>query len=95
MNRISNVAGAIDVGGGGCTDSSSGGKAEAAPGMPVPVDASANLPKSSAGQVLNCAAIRAGTDPTAVHRPILRRRLLTIGARCCVMSPDCIQNVDN
>jgi len=95
MKRISKVAGAIDVGGGGRTGSSRGGIAALAPAMPVPIDALTNRPKSSAGQVVNCPAIRARTDSTAVQRRSLRRSLLTIGARCCVMSPDCIQNVDN
>ena len=95
MKRISKVAGAIEVDGGGRSGSSRGGMAALAPAIPVPIDALTNLPKSSAGQVVNCPAMRPTTDSTAVQRRSRRRSLLTIGARCCVMSPDCIQNVDN
>ena len=95
MNRISNVAGAIDVGGGGRTGSRCGGMAAIAPAIPVPVDALANRPKSSAGHVVNWPATRATTASTALQRRRRRTRLLTNDARCCVISPDCIQNVDN
>jgi hypothetical protein len=95
MKRISKVAGAVEVGGGGRTGSSSGGMAALAPAIPVPIEALTNLPKSSAGHVVNCPATRARTDSTAVQRRSRRSSLLTIGARCCVMSTDCIQNVDN
>src|SRR6266850_2806461 len=95
MKRISKVAGAIDVGGGGRRGSTEGGKAAIAPAMPVPIEALTNFPKSSAGHVVNWPAMRVSTASTAGNRRIRRRSLLTIGARCCVMSPDCIQNVDN
>ena len=95
MKRISNVAGAMEVGGGGRRGSTEGGRAAIAPAMPVPIDALTNLPKSSAGHVVNWPAMRESTASTAGNRRIRRRSLLTIGARCCVMSPDCIQNVDN
>src|SRR6266699_420882 len=94
MNRISNVAGAIDVGGGGRSGSLEGGRAAIAPAMPVPMEALTNRPKSSAGQVVNCPAMRVSTASTAGNRRIQRTSLLTNDARCCVMSPDCIQNVD-
>ena len=95
MKRISKVSGALDVGNGGLTSSSDAGSTPIAPAIPVPIDALTNLPKSSAGQVVNCPATRVRTDSTAVQRRSRRRSLLTIGARCCVISPDCIQNVDN
>jgi hypothetical protein len=95
MKRVSNVAGAIEVGGGGLSGSIAGGKAATAPAIPVPIEALTNRPKSSAGQVVNCPASRESTESTAGQRRILRTNLLTNGARCCVMSPDCIQNVDN
>ena len=66
-----------------------------APAIPVPIDALTNWPKSSAGHVLNCPATRATTASTALQRRRRRTRLLTNDARCCVISPDCIQNVDN
>jgi len=53
MKRISNVAGAIDVGGGGRSGSMGGGIAAIAPAIPVPIDALTNRPKSSAGHVVN------------------------------------------
>ena len=95
MKRISNVAGAIEVGGGGRRGSMDGGKAAIAPVIPVPIDALTNRPKSSAGHVVNWPAMRPSTESTAGKRRSRRSNLLTIGARCCVMSPDCIQNVDN
>ena len=95
MKRISNVAGAIDVGGGGRRGSTDGGRAAIGPAMPVPIEALMNRPKSSAGHVVNWPAIRVSTVSTAGNLRIRRRSLLTIAARCCVMSPDCIQNVDN
>jgi len=95
MKRISNVAGAIDVGGGGRSGSIDGGSVAIAPAMPVPIEALTNRPKSSAGHVVNCPAMRVSTASTAGNRRIQRTSLLTNDARCCVMSPDCIQNVDN
>jgi hypothetical protein len=89
------VAGAIDAGGGGRNGSIDGGSAAIAPAMPVPIEALTNRPKSSAGHVVNCPAMRVRTESTAGNRRIQRTSLLTIDARCCVMSPDCIQNVDN
>jgi hypothetical protein len=53
MKRISKVAGAIEVGGGGRNGSTGGGSAAIAPAMPVPMDALTNRPKSSAGHVVN------------------------------------------
>ena len=52
LKRISNVAGAIEVGGGGRSGSRSGGIATIGPAIPVPIDAVTNLPKSSDGQVV-------------------------------------------
>src|SRR5450759_3022086 len=95
MKRISKDSGAIEVGGGGRKGSSGGGRTGIAPAIPVPIEALTNLPKSSAGQVVNCPATRVRTDSAADQRRSRRRSLLTIGARCCVISPDCIQNVDN
>jgi hypothetical protein len=95
MKRVSNVAGAIEVGGGGRTGSADGGKAAIAPVIPVPIEALTNCPKSSAGHVVNCPASRESTESTAGQRRIRRSSLLTNGAICCVISPDCIQNVDN
>src|SRR5450759_1945347 len=95
MKRISKVSGAIEVGGGGRKGSSGGGSTGIAPAIPVPIEALTNLPKSSAGQVVNCPATRVRTDSAADQRRSRRKSLLTIGARCCVISPDCIQNVDN
>src|SRR5450756_1607345 len=95
MKRNSKVSGAIDVGGGGRKGSSGGGSTATAPAIPVPIEALTNLPKSSAGQVVKCHATSARPDSAADHRRSRRRSLLTIGARCCVISPDCIQNVDN
>src|ERR1700694_2326448 len=95
MKRISKVAGAIEVGGGGRSGSIGGGIAAIAPAIPVLGEALTKSPKSAAGHVVNWPARRVSTDSTAGVRRILRRSLLTIGARCCVMSPDCIQNVDN
>src|SRR6202165_2880050 len=95
MNRISMVAGAIDVGGGGRRGSTCGGMAAIAPAMPVPTDALTKRPKSSAGHVVKWAARRKKNVWTAGHLWSGRNNLLTIGARCSVMSPDCIQNVDN
>jgi hypothetical protein len=53
MKRISNVAGAIDVGGAGRRGSVGGGMAATAPAIPVPIEALTNFPKSSAGHVVN------------------------------------------
>jgi hypothetical protein len=95
MNLISNVAGAIDTGGGGRSGSVCGGSAVAWPGGEIPTGALTKRSKSSAGHVVNWPATRVIKASTAGQRRSGRRRLLTIGARCCVMSPDCIQNVDN
>src|SRR6267143_3443949 len=95
MKRISNVSGAIDVGGGGRSGSTGGGIAAKAPAIPVPTEALTKRPKSSAGQVVNCPARREKNVSTIGQRRSGRNKLLTIGARCCVISPDCIQNVDN
>src|SRR5713226_9331300 len=95
MKRISNVSGAMEVGGGGRIGSTGGGMVAIAPAMPRPMLALTKRPKSSAGHVVNWPAMRVSRDSTAGQRRSGRRNLLTIGARCCVMSPDCIQNVDN
>src|SRR6267143_5782053 len=95
MKRISNVSGAIDAGGGGRSGSTGGGSAANAPAMPVPTEALTKRPKSSAGQVVNWPARRERNVSTIGQRRSGRNKLLTIGARCCVISPDCIQNVDN
>src|ERR1700687_3594870 len=95
MKRVSKVCGAIDVGGGGRVGSTIGGSAAIGPAIPVPMGALTNRPKSSAGQVVNCPATRVSNASTAAQRRIRLRRPLTIDARCSVMSPDCIQNVDH
>src|SRR6266849_7795669 len=95
MKRISNVSGAVDVGGGGRSGSTGGGRAAKAPAIPVPTDALTKRPKSSAGHVVNWPARRERTVSTIGQPRSGRNKLLTIGARCCVISPDCIQNVDN
>src|SRR5258708_38164907 len=95
MGGSAKAGGGVGVGGRGLNGAVGGGRAATAPAIPVPMEALTNFPKSSAGQVVNCPAIRARTDSTAVQRRSRRRSLLTIGARCCVMSPDCIHNVDN
>src|SRR5260370_22639861 len=51
--------------------------------------------RSSAGQVVNRPQRRIRKASTAGHRRNRRIRVLTIGARCSVISPDCIQNVGN
>ena len=95
MKRISKVAGAAEVGGGGRSGSTGGGIAANAPAMPVPTEALTKRPKSSAGQVVKCPA-RRKTNVSTIGQPRSGlKNLLTIGARCCVISPDCIQNVDN
>jgi hypothetical protein len=43
----------MEVGGGGRSGSRSGGIAAIGPAIPVPIDAVTNLPKSSAGHVVN------------------------------------------
>src|ERR1700682_815400 len=94
MNRVSSICGAIDVGGGGRVGSTIGGRAAIGPAIPLPMEALRNRPKSSAGHVVNCPATRVSSVSTAAQRRNRRTRLLTIDARCSVMSPDCIQNVD-
>jgi hypothetical protein len=95
MNLISKVSGAIDMGGGGRNGCTCGGSAVAWPGGEIPTGALTKRSNSSAGHVVNCPATRLAKDSTAGQRRSCRKRLLTIGARCCVMSPHCIQNVDN
>jgi len=72
-----------------------GGIAAKAPAMPVPTDALTKRPKSSAGHVVNCPASRRSSVSNTGQPRSGRNNLLTIGARCCVISTDCIQNVDN
>lgn len=95
MNRISNVAGASDAGGGGRIGSTGGGSAANAPARPAPTGALTKRPKSSAGQVVNCPATRSRMLSRMGQRRSGRNNLLTIASRCSVISPDCIQNVDN
>ncbi|HWO91195.1 MAG TPA: hypothetical protein VNP53_04430, partial [Methylomirabilota bacterium] len=95
MKRISKVEGAAEVGGGGRSGSMGGGIAAKAPAIPVPTEALTKRPKSSAGQVVNCPARRKKKVSTIGQPRSGLKNLLTIGARCCVISPDCIQNVDN
>src|ERR1700682_4999606 len=95
MKRVSKVCGAIDVGGGGRIGSTIGGSAAIGPAIPVPMGALTNRPKSSAGQGGDCPATRVSNASTAAQRRIRLSKLLTIDARCSVISPDCIQNVDN
>src|SRR5438105_12565326 len=95
MKRISKLAGAFDAGGGSRTGSTGGGIAAKAPAMPVPPEALTKRPKSSAGLVVKCPA-RRKTNASTIGQPrSLQINLLTIAPRCCVISPDCIQNVDN
>jgi len=54
-----------------------------------------NRPKSSEGQVVKRPARRESAASRTGQRRSGRSSLLTIGARCCVISTDCIQNVDD
>ena len=65
-----------------------------AAGWRLPAPMMETLSKSKAGDDMNCRArVRKLSTPV---QPVSRRNnLLTIGARCSVLSPDCIHNVDN
>src|SRR5712692_6721725 len=95
MKRISKVAGAIDTGGGGRIGSPNGGRVAGPPMLALAIDAPTKRPNSSEGHVVNRPATRASTASRAGQRRSGRKRVLTIGARCCVISTDCIQNVGN
>src|SRR3989442_6632313 len=95
MKRISKLAGAITTGGGGRIGWLVGGKV-ALPATPeVDIVTLTKRPNSSDGQVVNRPARRASTASRAGQRRSGRSRALTIGARCCVICTDCIQNVDD
>src|SRR5260370_34413431 len=95
MKRISTVAGAIDTGGGGRIGLAAGGRA-AGPPVALPVtEALMKRPNSSDGHVVNRPARRETAASRAGQRRRGRNRVLTIGARCSVISTDCIQNVDD
>src|SRR5260221_2352553 len=95
MNRISKVAGAIDTGGGGRIGSPAGGMAAGPPKAVPSIEVVTKRSKSSDGQVVKRPARRASAASMAGQRRNGRNRVLTIGARCCVISTDCIQNVGN
>src|SRR5467141_555846 len=95
MNRISKVAGAIDTGGGGRMGRAAGGRVAAPLVAEVVVEAFTKRPNSSGGHVVNRPARRESAASRAGQWRRGRNRLLTIGARCSVISTDCIQNVDD
>src|SRR5229473_5682307 len=95
MNRISKVAGAIDAGGGGRIGSAAGGMAAGPPSAVPSIEVVTKRSNSSEGHVVNRPARRASAASMAGQRRRGRNRVLTIGARCCVISTDCIQNVDD
>src|SRR5438445_5329156 len=94
MKRISKVAGAIETGGGGRMGSEEGGNVARPPGAAPAIGAPTNRPNSSEGHVVKRPARRASAASRTGQRRSGRSSLLTIGARCCVISTDCIQNVD-
>src|SRR5437879_8953899 len=94
MNRISKVAGAIETGGGDRMGSDVGGSTARPPAEAPVMRAPTNRPKSSEGQVVKRPARRESAASRTGQRRSGRSSLLTIGARCCVISTDCIQNVD-
>ena len=72
------------------------GGSTARPPAEAPVmRAPTNRPKSSEGQVVKRPARRESAASRTGQRRSGRSSLLTIGARCCVISTDCIQNVDD
>src|SRR5260370_24636283 len=95
MNRISRFAGAIDTGGGGRIGLAAGGRAAGPPVALLVTEALMKRPNSSDGHVVNRPARRETAASRAGQRPRGRNRGLTIGARCSVISTDCIQNVDD
>src|SRR5712692_721119 len=94
MKRISKVAGAIETGAGGRSGFDCGGSAVVAAVAPPPTGGCTKRSNSSAGHVVKCPKSWVRKPSAAGHLRKGRRRLLTIGARCSVISPDCIQNVD-
>src|SRR5260370_519529 len=95
MKRISKVAGAIDTGGGGRMGLAAGGRAAGPPVALLVTEALMKRPNSSDGHVVNRPARRETAASRAGQRRRGRNRGLTIGARCSVISTDCIQNVDD
>ncbi len=95
MKRISKVAGAIDTGGGGRIGLAAGGRAAGPPVALLVTEALMKRPNSSDGHVVNRPARRETAASRAGQRRRGRNRVLTIGARCSVISTDCIQNVDD
>src|SRR5207245_9071262 len=75
--------------------STGGGTAANPPPIPVPTDVLTKRPKSSADHVVNWPARREMNVSTIGQPRSGRKIFLTIGARYCVISPDCIHNVDN
>src|SRR6266849_688247 len=95
MKRISKVPGAIATGGGGRMGRAAGGRVAGPPVPEVVIEALTKRPNSSDGYVVNLPARRESAASRAGQRRRGRNRLLTIGARCSVISTDCIQNVDD
>src|SRR5260370_35668370 len=95
MKGISKVAGGTATGGGGRMGRAAGGGAAGPPVALVVPEALMKGPNSSDGHVVNRPARRESAASRAGQRRSGRNKLLTIGARCSVISTDCIQNVDD